>query len=74
MGKQNNVPTDGKRFYEILLLDRLDKININEINNDMLQISYKYKDYYVENNNNTNVFIATFITTNGRLKTYYEKA
>jgi hypothetical protein len=40
----------------------------------MLQISYKCKDYYVENNNNTNVFIATFITTNGRLKTYYEKA
>jgi hypothetical protein len=74
MGKQNNVPTDGKRFYEILLHDRLDKININEINNDMLQISYKCKDYYVENNNNTNVFIATFLTTNGRLKTYYEKA
>jgi hypothetical protein len=36
--------TDIKRFYEILLDDRLDNIqHINELNENMLQIDYKYR-------------------------------
>jgi hypothetical protein len=34
--------TDIKRFYEILLDDRLDNIHINELNENMLQMDYKY--------------------------------
>jgi hypothetical protein len=69
MGSTEYV-TDVKRFYEILLDDRLDKIQINDINDTMLQISYKYKDYYVENDFNTNIFIAAFTTANARLRLY----
>jgi hypothetical protein len=62
--------TDVKRFYEILLDDRLDNIHINELNENILQIDYKYKDCYVENDFNTNIFIAAFATANARLRLY----
>jgi hypothetical protein len=38
--------TDVKRFYEILLDEKLDNIRINDINENMLQIDYKLKDCY----------------------------
>jgi hypothetical protein len=62
--------TDIKRFYEILLDNRLDNIHINELNENMLQIDYKYKGCYVENDFNTNIFIAAFTTANARLRLY----
>jgi hypothetical protein len=62
--------TDIKRFYEILLDDRLDNIHINELNENMLQIDYKFKGCYVENDFNTNIFIAAFTTANARLRLY----
>jgi hypothetical protein len=62
--------TDIKRFYEILLDDRLDNIHISELNENMLQIDYKYKNCYVENDFNTNIFIAAFTTANARLRLY----
>jgi len=62
--------TDIKRFYEILLDDRLDNINLNFINEDMVQMSYCFKDYYVENDYNTNIFIAAFTTSSARLRLY----
>lgn len=43
-----------QRFYEILFDQRLDNIYVNEINENMLQIEYQYKDCYVENYFNTN--------------------
>jgi hypothetical protein len=36
----------------------------------MLQIDYKYKGCYVENDFNTNIFIAAFTTANVRLRLY----
>jgi hypothetical protein len=60
--------TDVKRFYEILLDEKLD--NINDINENMLQIDYKLKDCYIENDFNTNIFIAAFTTANARLRLY----
>jgi hypothetical protein len=64
--------TDIKRFYEILLDedDRLDNIHFNELNENMLQIDHKYKDCYVENDFNSNIFIAAFTTANARLRLY----
>jgi hypothetical protein len=62
--------TDVKRFYEILLDEKLDNIRINDINENMLQIDYKLKDCYVENDFNTNIFIAAFTTANARLRLY----
>jgi hypothetical protein len=63
--------TDVKRFYEILLDEKLDNIRINDINENMLQIDYyKLKDCYIENDFNTNIFIAAFTTANARLRLY----
>jgi hypothetical protein len=62
--------TDVKRFYEILLDDKLDNIRINDINENMLQIDYKLKDCYIENDFNTNIFTAAFTTANARLRLY----
>jgi hypothetical protein len=39
--------TDVRRFYEILLDEKLDNIRINDINENMLQIDYKLKDCYM---------------------------
>jgi hypothetical protein len=36
----------------------------------MLQIDYKLKDCYIENDFNTNIFIAAFTTANARLRLY----
>jgi hypothetical protein len=64
--------TDINRFYEILLDDRLDNIqHINELNENMLQIDYKYKDCYVENYFNTNIGIhSCFYNCKCRLRLY----
>ncbi len=62
--------TDIRRFYEILLDDKLDNINLNFISEPMVQISYRLKGEFVENDFNTNVFIAAFTTSNARLRLY----
>ena len=62
--------TDPCRFYEILLDDRLTDLNVFYISDEMVQVNYKYKDYYVENNHNTNIFVAVYTTANARLRLY----
>jgi ribosomal protein S20 len=62
--------TDIKRFYEIMLDDRLDNINLTFLKETMVQMSYSLKDVFVENDHNTNVFIAAFTTSNARLRLY----
>ena len=74
-GQRNNMPsteyvTDACRFYEILLDDRLQDINVLYLTDEMLQVNYKYKDKYLENKFNTNIFIAVYTTANARLKLY----
>ena len=58
------------RFYQIILDDKLDNINCTLINDEMVQMSYCLKDVFVENDFNTNVFIAAFTTSNARLRLY----
>ena len=62
--------TDVRRFYEVLLDDRLIDINVNYLTDEMAQMSYKFKDYYIENNTSTNIYIALFTTANARLRLY----
>ncbi|KAK7605181.1 hypothetical protein V9T40_007039 [Parthenolecanium corni] len=74
-GQRNNMPatefvTDACRFYEILLDDRLQDINVLYLTDEMLQVNYKYKDKYLENKYNTNIFIAVYTTAQARLKLY----
>ena len=67
---QNEFVTDVCRFYELLLDKRLEDVNLIFISDEMVQVTYKYKDYYVKNDYNTNIFIAAFTTANARLRLY----
>ena len=67
---QTKYVTELSEFYEILQNDKLDNINFQFINDDMVQMSYNYKDQFVDNSNNTNIFIACFTTSHARLMLY----
>ena len=60
---QTKYVTEVSEFYEILLDDKLDNINFQFINDDMVQMTYNFKDLFVDNSNNTNIFIACFTTS-----------
>ena len=74
-GQRNNMSqtkyiTDVSEFYEILLDDKLANKNFQFINEDMVQMTYNFKDQFVDNSNNTNIFIACFTTSHARLMLY----
>ena len=74
-GQRNNMSqtkyvTDVSEFYEIMLNDKLANKNFQFINDDMVQMTYNFKDQFVDNSNNTNVFIACFTTSHARLMLY----
>ena len=54
-------------FYEILLDDKLDNTNFQFINNDMVQMTYNFKDQFVDNSKNINIYIACFTKSHARL-------
>jgi len=68
--KKTEFVTDPQQFYKILLDDRLENINIKLLNDNMIQMCYNYKDYYIENFHNTNILIALFTTSSARLRLY----
>ena len=57
-------------FYEILLDDKLDNKNFQFIDDDMVQMTYNFKDQFVGNSKNTNVYIACFTTSHARIILY----
>ena len=67
---QTKYVTEVSEFYEILLDDKLDNINFQFINDDMVQMTYNFKDQFVDNSNNTNIFIACLTTSHARLMLY----
>ena len=74
-GQRNNMSqtkyvTEVSEFYEILLDDKLDDINFQFINDNMVQMTYNFKDQFVDNHNSTNIFIACFTTSHARLMLY----
>ena len=67
---QTKYVTEVSEFYEIILDDKLDNINFQFINDDMAQMTYNFKDQFVDNSNNTNIYIACFTTSHSRLMLY----
>ena len=67
---QTKYIMDVSEFYGILLDDKLDNKNFQFINDDMVQMTYKFKDQFVDNSNNTNIYIACFTTSHARLMLY----
>lgn len=67
-GQRNNMNqckyvTDINEFYQIVLDDSIDNLIMNFINGEMVQMSYTYKDQFVDNSYNTNIFVACFTTS-----------
>ena len=74
-GQRNNMSqtkyvTDVSEFYEILLDNKLDNKNFQFINDDMVQMTCNFRDQFVDNSNNTNIYIACFTTSHARLMLY----
>ena len=67
---QTKYITEVFEFCEILLDDKLDNKNFQFINNDMAEMTYNFKDQFVDNSKNTNVYIACFTTSHARLMLY----
>ena len=64
---QTKYVTEISEFYEILLDDKLDNINFQFINDDMLQMTHNFKDQFVDNSKNTNIYMACSTTSYARL-------
>lgn len=62
--------TDLKSWYNILLNEEIEISNCIFLTDNMVQVTYKYKDIFVKNNWSTNIFIACFTTTHARLRLY----
>ena len=74
-GQRSNISqmkyiTEVSEFYEILLDDKLDNISFQFINDNMAQMTYNFKDQFVDNSKNTNIYIACFTTSHARLMLY----
>ena len=76
-GQRTNLPnttyvTTLKEFWEILLDDTFEDVDYEPMNEDMVQMTYCLKDQFVDNFDNTNIFIAAFTTSHAR-EMLYEK-
>ena len=67
---QTKYVTEVSEFYEILLDDKLDNKNFQFINDDMIQMTYNFKDQFIDNSKNTNIYITCFTTSHARLMLY----
>ena len=64
---QTRYVTELAKFYELLLDDKLDNLNIQFINDKMVQMTYNFKGQLIENSKSTNIFVACFTTSHARL-------
>ena len=53
-----------------MLDEKIEDLNIHFINEDMVEMNYNLKDQFVDNSNNTNIFIAAFTTSHARMMLY----
>ena len=62
----NNI----QKFWEILLNDKLECINLSMVNKETVEFRYQTKDVWLEDPTKTNVIIAAFTTSYARLRLY----
>ena len=63
---QTKYVTEPKDFYKILLNDTVDDLYIQFLTDDMVQMNYNLKNRFIDNHNNTNIFVAAFTTSHAR--------
>ena len=69
---QTKYVTEPAEFYKILLDSTVSNLNIQFVNDDMVQMTYSFKDHFIDNSNNTNIFVACSETSQARI-TLHEK-
>ena len=52
---QTKDVTEPTELYMILLGDTVSNLNIQFVNDDMVQMTYDFKDHFINNSNNTNI-------------------
>ena len=57
-------------FYELLMDDTSENLNIQFVSEEMVQMSYHLKDNFVDNSKNTDIYVACFTTSHTRLMLY----
>ena len=67
---QTKYVTEPTEFYELLINDTVENLNIQVINDDMVKMTYNLKDHFVNNFKNTDIYIACFTTSHARLMLY----
>ena len=67
---QTKYVVDVKEWYKLILNDKITISNMVFINENVVQVTYKYKDWYVQDPFSTNIYIAAFTTSNARLRLY----
>ncbi|XP_050505309.1 uncharacterized protein LOC126883691 [Diabrotica virgifera virgifera] len=67
---QTEYVADLKRWHDLLLDDKIYITNVIFINDNIVQVTYDYKDVFVEDPTSTNIFVALFTTSNARLRLY----
>ena len=65
---QTEYVTEPRDFYKILLNDTQEDINVQFLTKDMVQMNFNLKDQFVDNYNNTNIFVAAFTTSHARTR------
>ncbi|CAH1115823.1 unnamed protein product [Psylliodes chrysocephalus] len=59
-----------KWWHEILLDNKIEISSCIYINDNVVQVTYKYKEIFVEDSTSTNTYVAIFTTANARLRLY----
>ena len=67
---QTNYVTEPKEFFGVLLDDKVDDLNIQFLKEEMVQMNFNLKNKFVDNHNNTNIFVAAFTTSHAREMLY----
>ncbi|MCG8432162.1 MAG: hypothetical protein MJA29_13455, partial [Candidatus Omnitrophica bacterium] len=62
--------TDPKEYFDLLLDDTVEVTNIRYIGEETVEMTWHYKDQFVQASNKVNVIIAAYTTAHARLKLY----
>jgi hypothetical protein len=59
-----------EELYTLMTNDKIEEVNLNIINEDIIEASYTMKHEHIEDQTNTNVVIALFTTCYARMRLY----
>lgn len=59
-----------KRYFELYRDNTIDNFTVLPINEEIVKVTYTLKDQFVDNYNNTNIYIAAFTTSHAREMLY----